>query len=264
MQTIYQPANQIEAQLVVDLLESEGIHAIISGSFLTGAIGDLPAGGLVRIMVDDDDAERAREIMDGSVFEENSPKRAATSLPASGPSSWLAKVVLALVAGGAIGYGIAFWHYRLPFESDRLDFDHNGIVDSVNQYQGELLVRILDDRNEDGKTDQITDDPYGGDARMQMDDNFDGRFESRAKFHRNVITDIEYDVDGDGFYEQRQSFANGIFQETVYYDPRNGAPIKRQLFTDGILSEDFLDSDRDGSLETHRKYDALGEIVATH
>jgi hypothetical protein len=75
MQSIYQPANQIEAQLVVDLLESEGIHAVLQGAFLTGAIGDLPAGGLLRIMVADDDAGRARDIMAGSVFEENSPER---------------------------------------------------------------------------------------------------------------------------------------------------------------------------------------------
>jgi hypothetical protein len=63
MQAIYHAANQFNAQLIVDLLQSEGIEARIHGAYLAGASGDLPFGGLIRVMVDDDDASRAETIV---------------------------------------------------------------------------------------------------------------------------------------------------------------------------------------------------------
>lgn len=63
MQAVYHAANQFNAQLVVDLLQSEGIDARIHGAYLAGAAGDLPFGGLIRVMVDDVDAERAEAIV---------------------------------------------------------------------------------------------------------------------------------------------------------------------------------------------------------
>jgi len=63
MQAIYHAPNQFNAQLIVDLLQSEGIEARIHGAFLAGAVGELPFGGLIRVMVDDADGERAGAIV---------------------------------------------------------------------------------------------------------------------------------------------------------------------------------------------------------
>jgi hypothetical protein len=63
MQAVYHAANQFHAQLIVDLLQSEGIVARIHGAYLAGAAGDLPLGGLIRVMVDEHDAERAETIV---------------------------------------------------------------------------------------------------------------------------------------------------------------------------------------------------------
>jgi predicted dehydrogenase len=63
MQAIYHANNEFTAQLVVDLLRSEGIDGRIHGAYLAGAAGDLPVGGLVRVMVADADAERASAIV---------------------------------------------------------------------------------------------------------------------------------------------------------------------------------------------------------
>ena len=60
MKQAYQAANSIDAQLVVDLLASEGIGAFVQGQFLSGGVGELPAGELMRVWVGDDDLERAR------------------------------------------------------------------------------------------------------------------------------------------------------------------------------------------------------------
>lgn len=64
MQTIYHAANAIDAQQVVDLLASEGIGAHVQGGFLAGGIGELPAGDLVRVLVEAADALQARAVLD--------------------------------------------------------------------------------------------------------------------------------------------------------------------------------------------------------
>lgn len=62
MQIIYRAANIIDAHLVKGTLEQEGIHAFVSGEYLTGGVGQLPTFDLVSVMVADHDAERARAI----------------------------------------------------------------------------------------------------------------------------------------------------------------------------------------------------------
>ncbi len=51
MQTIYRADNLFDAHLVKDALEAEGIPAFISGEYLTGAVGQLPAMDFIAVMV---------------------------------------------------------------------------------------------------------------------------------------------------------------------------------------------------------------------
>lgn len=53
MRTVYQAENLFDAQWVKDALEAAGIPAFIAGAALTGAIGELPALGLVSVQVPD-------------------------------------------------------------------------------------------------------------------------------------------------------------------------------------------------------------------
>lgn len=65
MKQVYNAANPIDAQLVVDLLASAGIGAFIQGQFLSGGVGELPAGEMVRVWVADEDVESARACIAG-------------------------------------------------------------------------------------------------------------------------------------------------------------------------------------------------------
>ncbi len=60
MKQAYNAANPVDAQLVVDLLASAGIDAFVQGQFLSGGVGELPAGELLRVWVADEELERAR------------------------------------------------------------------------------------------------------------------------------------------------------------------------------------------------------------
>jgi hypothetical protein len=59
---VYQAENIIDANLVKNALEQDGISAFVGGQYLTGAIGELPPIALVNVMVAEVDWPRARAI----------------------------------------------------------------------------------------------------------------------------------------------------------------------------------------------------------
>jgi hypothetical protein len=61
---VYQAENIIDANLVKNALEHDGIHAFVSGQYLTGAAGELPVVALVNVMVAEVDWELARPIVE--------------------------------------------------------------------------------------------------------------------------------------------------------------------------------------------------------
>lgn len=63
VKTAYDAANNIDAHLVMHQLQQAGIDARIEGEFLQGGIGELPAAGNVRVIVDDQDLAEARAVI---------------------------------------------------------------------------------------------------------------------------------------------------------------------------------------------------------
>ena len=80
MRKIYEPEHLMEGELLQSMLASEGIESHITGRHLLGAVGDLPAFGLLGLTVKDDQAERARLL----ITEYN----AAFPLPGDEPDSY--------------------------------------------------------------------------------------------------------------------------------------------------------------------------------
>ena len=65
MKTVLHALNTMEANVVKGLLESEGIPCSILGEYLQGAVGELPATGLIRVVVNEEDYDKASEIVNG-------------------------------------------------------------------------------------------------------------------------------------------------------------------------------------------------------
>ena len=65
MKIIYRAENIIDANLVKAALADAGIQAFVSGEYLTGGVGQLPALDLVTVMVAETDIERAAPIAQG-------------------------------------------------------------------------------------------------------------------------------------------------------------------------------------------------------
>jgi hypothetical protein len=64
MQVVYEAAHLVDAHLVRHALESAGIPVHIRGEALVGGIGELPAGGLVAVLVPEAAWPQARDIVE--------------------------------------------------------------------------------------------------------------------------------------------------------------------------------------------------------
>ncbi len=63
MKTVFDASSNIEAHLVMHQLQQAGIHAEIVGEYLQGGIGELPAAGNVRVVVNPPDVNEARQVI---------------------------------------------------------------------------------------------------------------------------------------------------------------------------------------------------------
>lgn len=84
MKIVYRAENIIDANLVKAALADAGIQAFVSGEYLTGGVGTLPALDLVTVMVAEPDVERAAPIaesIDATLRERRGQAAAPTTKP---------------------------------------------------------------------------------------------------------------------------------------------------------------------------------------
>ncbi|MCH9004763.1 MAG: DUF2007 domain-containing protein [Proteobacteria bacterium] len=63
MKKVFDASSNIEAHLVMHQLQQAGIDARIEGEYLQGGIGELPAAGNIRVLVDSKDVDEARLVI---------------------------------------------------------------------------------------------------------------------------------------------------------------------------------------------------------
>lgn len=59
MQIVFKGSDYMEAHIVANLLEHEGISAFVGGHFLQGALGEIGVSNLVDVRVSAEDVEQA-------------------------------------------------------------------------------------------------------------------------------------------------------------------------------------------------------------
>jgi len=64
MLKVYEAENLVDAHLALDELQAAGVRAIIKGSMLAGAVGELPTAGLISIWIEGEaQYDRARQVL---------------------------------------------------------------------------------------------------------------------------------------------------------------------------------------------------------
>lgn len=64
MKTLYEASNALEAHMLRNFLQQEGIATFVQGEHLQSGVGILPAGSFVRLVVDEADYAQARTAID--------------------------------------------------------------------------------------------------------------------------------------------------------------------------------------------------------
>lgn len=102
MKTLYEAANALEAHMLADLLKQEGLQAQVLGEHLQGAVGELPAGGFVRLLIPDEQYGAARAVVErweATQVSDPTPPRSTQAGNGRGVWIFLAGVLLGLVLG---------------------------------------------------------------------------------------------------------------------------------------------------------------------
>ena len=247
MKTVYEPSNTLEAHMLHDLLQQEGIASRVDGAYLQGAIGELPASGLVRLVVEDDDYDRARGVIRRWEATEVSNRPPA-------PARLLAKGFSDILAGVLIGVVGAFLFFRAPVNNDGVDYNHDGVLDQVWRYSpsGTFLGTRVD-RNLDGRTDYLElADKRGNVVSAEADDDFDGNFETRYRFRAGNYESGEVDTDGDTIVDLKMTYRHGVLASMEYLNPHTGLPVRVEHYRLSLLTAAEVDVDKDGRLD--RRY----------
>jgi hypothetical protein len=261
MKTVYEAANAIEAHMLQDLLRQQGITTRLDGEFLGGAVGELPAGRLVRLVAEDEQVAAARAAIERwEATQVDEPASAAAEGRRRGGRAWTA-AALAL----AVGIGGSWAFFRTPATVDGIDHDRDGVLDERWIYSpAGTLVEARIDRNVDRQTDLVQRyDRRGQIASAESDDDFDGRFETHLRYERGNVASGDTDTDGDGLPDLLTFYEHGVLKSQDFVDARSGRVLRREHLRLGRVETTELDSDGDGRLDTRLHHDRSGGVSRT-
>ncbi|MET0002665.1 MAG: DUF2007 domain-containing protein [Candidatus Thiodiazotropha sp.] len=253
MKSIYEASTYLDAHMILNLLEQEGIQGRIEGEYLPGGVGELQAINIVRVMVDESDYERAGRIISAWEAVEVENEEKSKRKTGSGLSSFL----FGLIVGG----GVIMWAYNSPITDDGIDYNGDGKLDEKWIYKDYRLDRTEVDRNFDGMVDVVYYmDRKGIAKKADFDDDFDGVFETKYRYKNGLTHSLESDLNKDGGIDYKASFNYGNLDEVVILGEGVDSRKKRQKFNMGKLIFAEIDSDGDGNYDTEYSYDYFEEV----
>jgi hypothetical protein len=258
MRTVFEPSNALEGHMLQDLLRQRGISSRLDGEQLQGGVGEIPVTGFVRLLVEDNDYQSAR-----AVIEEWEATVVSDPIPI--PPNRPAKGLRGALIGLALGIAGSYIFFRAPLSINGIDHNQDGRLDErwFNSPSG-TPVKTEIDRNFDEDVDYVIRfDHNGYVASADADDDFDGIFETRWRYFQGNAETGDTDTNGDSSIDLRFNLKHGVPVSTEYFVPGSAKPVRIDHFQLGKMATSELDTDRDGRLDTRRKYSDLAEVIAT-
>jgi len=260
MKSVYEASNSVEAYMILDLLNMSGISGRVDGEYLQGAVGELPAIGLVRVMVNESDYAAAKKIIEE--WDKNQPpeseKKGREIIHPSNKKYSFFSGFIGFICGAAL---VAIF-YNTPVTEEGVDNNYDGKIDAKWHYVGGIISKTEIDSNFDGKIDVIHKyNRKGLIDSSESDDNFDGKFDSEASYEDGNILWSETDTNGDGFKDYREDYKYNILYKATYFNHVTKKPVKIEHFDYFRIISAEVDTDRDGITDTFYEYDNIGEIV---
>ncbi len=260
METVFEAENNVEAHMIVHLLQRSEIAAEIIGEHLQGGVGELPAHGNIRVVVNPEDVGDAKRLISEWEAEQrdapSTPSKEARKSPFSG--------FIAFLAGAGIATAFLLWAYNSPVSTQSADYNRDGEADEWAYWRGETVSRVEVDRNHDGRVDSIyTYSARNSVEKVEFDNDFDGTFEylSEYRFAQPKFDNI--DTNRDGNSDRRYHYADGVLTRIDMFRPGTEIIRKTQYYENGVsLIEARWDSDNDGVVDTLIKYGPFEEEIS--
>ena len=241
--------------MILNLLQQAGLNCRIDGEYLQGGAGELQAMNMVRVLVDESDYTEAREIINN--WEAAQVEKEKVSIPENKSSG----IGRGLLFGLVIGAGTTILAYNTPITVEGIDHNGDGQLDEKWTYKDNRISSAEIDRDLDGKVDAISRyDRKGMLYKLQLDDNFDGVYESTITYERDNPVLQESDLNNDGLIDYRVHFNNGVLHEVEITGPASNSPKKKQTYELNKLVSSKFDSNGDGIYDKSYQYDYYEEI----
>lgn len=245
--------------MISDLLRSAGIEASVFGQELQGGVGELPAAGLIRVMVPENQAAQARQVI--QEWERSSTTSSHDHDPRR-PFSTLRSSLFQFGSGIFAGVALTFLlapdlvpsRHTAPLTADQ---NRDGAPDVwlKRDDKGQVVRQALD-RNGDGREDKVTRLDRGVPVAGREDSDFDGHFDSRW-LYQWPDAEMERDLNRDGQVEYREVWRQGQLASQHWYD-QAGRTIRVAHYRHGQLIESETDLDGDGRIDARTRYSWYG------
>ncbi|MFT5422179.1 MAG: hypothetical protein ACI9D5_002947 [Candidatus Endobugula sp.] len=255
MKLLYEAENTIEAHMILNLLEQSALSARIDGEYLQGAIGELQAMGIVKIMIKEQDYAAANIIIqEWNTRQPEQEIQKKNITPRSNFGVALIGFICGIVAMAA--------YYNTPVTDEGIDYNGDGTLDEIWTYVNHLISKTEMDRNLDGKIDFIYSFDRRGLIQSSLsDEDFNGSYDTEVHYDYGNAVWQKSDTNGDGFRNYKIDFEYGTAKTITFFDPRTKKVIKTQEYDGLMLRKGKIDTTGDGALDTLYEYDSIEEIT---
>lgn len=252
MKLLYEASNSLEAHMILNLLEQEGLSVRIDGEYLQGGFGELPATTL-RVMIEESDYLAGIKIID----EWNKKQPAEPSKPSSKKFG-----IGSAVTGILIGVIATATYFHVPINVDGVDYNNDGKLDETWETINYKISKTKIDRNLDGVVDFIFYFNRKGFVDFSSsDEDFNGTFETKTEYYHGNPVLLESDTKDIGVINYSIAYKNGVVATETFLDLVTKKPIKINYFGKFEIEKSEIDTNSDGILDTIYEYDSIGEIT---
>lgn len=96
MKCVYNAADMLEAHVIVGMLQQHKINGFIEGEYLSGGVGELATQNFVRVMVNNDDFDKGRQL--ALAYEEANRPEKPLAKPIYHHWQWIVLAIVAMAA----------------------------------------------------------------------------------------------------------------------------------------------------------------------
>jgi hypothetical protein len=279
--TVYETGDPAFIAFAKSILQSEGIKYYIKGEglqdlFAGGRLGTgfNPVIGTVKIQVDENDVEKAKELLkqiekgEFELLEGDADHNHAEKIEGgSAKKHSFRYLLIGFMIGVLVSVlGFMVYDYREKHLSGVVKYDLNkdSKPDCFYYYENGVIVKVEQDRNFDGKIDLWYFYKDGDLHHGVSDNNFDGIVDTWFNFKNGLLAQIEIDTNSDNKSEIIEYYTNGVLSEKVWIHESSRKIWKRALFDSGVMREEYIDRDYDGTYDIKIIYDSSERPIKTH